>query len=263
MNINFFSTSDNARYNMFIIPHILSVLYHVKNSHVEIVIKDCEKFKKENKEALDILYREYGNRFLIRQMSTEFDHIKYVHIGQIFRFLDQPEVKCKYTYIGDIDILTLDTDIVETHRQLMNEQRVPYSNIVRPDSNRLTGCMCLETKPYYDKVKYKIKEFLNSPESVYYPILNDEILLYNLVKPALGLPKYNTGKYRPIHGIHISLNRPYPLGNKELGELGWGINAKVLEKYNRFRNSDIFKELESYFTDEFSGFISAIDNVKL
>ena len=48
--VNFFSTSDNERYNMFIIPHILSVLHHVENSYVEIAIKN-EKPNIENNQG--------------------------------------------------------------------------------------------------------------------------------------------------------------------------------------------------------------------
>lgn len=261
-NINFFSTSDNERYNMFIVPHILSVLYHIENSYVEIVVKDGVKFKKENADVLSILYEEFSGRFLIRQMSNEYDGIKYPHIGQIVRFLDKPYVKCDYTYIGDIDIIVLDKDVTSTHEKLMSKQENIYSNIIRKDTKRLTGCMFLKTKEYYEAVRPIIKKFLKEPSNVYYPILNDEILLYHLVKPNLDLPKHNSGDFRPIHGIHISLNRPDPLGNKEDNIPGWGINEKRLEQYKAFRNSHIFRKIEPFFEDEFKGFIKILDKIK-
>lgn len=262
-DINFFSTSDNERYNMFIIPHIISVLSHVENSFVEIAIKNEQSFKTNNKEALDILDTEFKGRYLIRQMSNEFDSIKYIHLGQIYRFLDIPQVKCDYTYIGDIDIITFDKNIVEIHEQLMSKQRLPYSNIVREGTERLTGCIFLKTKKYYDAVQPIIEKFKEDPSSVYHPILNDEILLYHLVKQGIGLPENNSMYYRPIHGIHISLNRPNPMGDIVRNVPGWGINGKRLQEYRTFRNMDIFKKLESYFTKEFREFITMLDNIKI
>ena len=48
-------------------------------------------------------------------------------------------------------------------------------------------------------------------------------------------------KYRPVHGIHISLNR------QPTGSLGWGMD-NWKNQWNEFRNSKEFKDLEPTLT---------------
>jgi len=256
--INFFTSSDNDTHNMFVIPFIFSVLYHVKNSFCEILINDSKEFINNNLNVLNIISDEFGDRFLIRDIPIYYNNdninFKYQHIGQLVRFLEFPNIKLDYTYIGDIDILVLDSNIVNIHKKLMHKQKNFYSNIVRPNSNRLTGCMCVKTTDYYDKIKESIKLFKNDPKTIYYPVLNDEILLYNLiVSSGIDLPKYNSGEYRPIHGIHTSLNRPTPIGDNV--NLGWGISNNKLHKYKEFRNTKIFNKVYKHFSSDYIDFV--------
>lgn len=263
--INFFTVSDKAQYDMFIIPFIYSILHHIETGYCEILMKDSKSFLKKYVSPLSLLKGVYGDRFIIRDIPDYYDTAKlnYKYIGQIIRFLEVPTLKCDYTYIGDIDIITFDSDIIDQHEKLMATQELHYSNIVRENSQRLTGCIFTKTVEYYNAIEPMINKFKNNPVDVYFPILNDEILLYHLVKPVLGLPKYNTAYYRPIHGIHISLNRPTPFGDKETSQLGWGINEKRMKQYNAFRSSQVFNQIHSYFTDEFKTFIKLLDEINL
>lgn len=262
-SINFFSSSDNATYNMFILPHICSVLYHVENSYCELVIKDSDIFIKENKAALELIDEEYPNRVVIREIPNKFIFLEsiYVHLGQLVRFLDIPELKTDYTYIGDIDIINMDGNIISIHEKLMKLQELSYSNIVRPNTIRLTGCIFVDYEKYYSKVKSSIDKFMSNTKKFYHPILSDEILLYKLVTPVLGVPKYNDNKFRPIHGIHMSLNRPEPLGGD--GVPGWGVNKKTLSQYNEFKNSSLYKTIYPFFYESFKTMISKLDNLPL
>lgn len=262
-SINFFSSSDNEKYNMFILPHICSVLHHVENSSCEIVISNAEKFKSENALALDLINNKYPNKVLIREIPKKFLFLKkyYKLLGQIIRFLDEPWLRSDYTYIGDIDIITMDSNIISIHEELMKKQELPYSNIVRPNTERLTGCMFVDHNKYYRKIDTMIHRFLRDVESFYHPILNDEILLYKLVTPRLGLPKHNEEGYRPIHGIHMSLNRPEPLGKD--GIPGWSVNKRRLNQYIQFKNSDFYKSLYPYFKGDFKNMVSKLDNLEL
>lgn len=262
--INFLATSDNKTYDMFILPFILSVLHHVPNSYCEILMRNSQEFKIKHSSILDVLYYVYGDKILLRDIPDYYDtaDLNYKYIGQLVRFLETPIVKCDYTYIGDIDIITFEKDIIEIHENLMLKQELCYSNIIRHNSKRLTGCMCVKTDEYYLAVEPKFEQFKSNPEAVYFPILNDEILLYHLVTPVLGFPKYNDGEFRPIHGVHISLNRPNPIGNKETGELGWGINDKVLTLYNDFKETSIYKQISAHFDIEFINIISKLNNIE-
>jgi len=263
--INFLAVSDSEKYDMFVLPFILSSLFHVENSSCEIYVKSKKDFIKNNKKGLDILNRYFPKSFIIHSIPDIYfsGKIKYPLIGQIVRFLELPIIQSKYTYIGDIDIMNSDSNIVQIHEELMEKQELPYSNIVRPNSERLTGCMFVENEKYYPKLKKVFKQFKENPDSIYKPILNDEILLHHLVKKVHKLPKFNTGDFRPIHGIHMSLNRKNPLGNKEFGIPSWGINQIKLDKYNLMRESIVYKEIYPYLYDDFKTLIMPINDIKL
>lgn len=262
-SINFFSSSDNATYNMFILPHICSVLYHVENSYCELVIKNADEFKNKNEVALSLINDRYPNKVLIREIPKDLLFLEklYVHLGQLVRFLDIPELKTDYTYIGDIDIITMDNNVISIHEKLMELQELPYSNIIRPNTIRLTGCIFVDYEKYYSKVKSSIDKFMSNTKKFYHPILNDEILLYKLVTPVLGVPKYNDNKFRPIHGIHMSLNRPEPLGID--GIPGWGVSKERLKQYSEFKETDFYKLIYPFFEQSFKDMIKKLDNIIL
>jgi len=256
--VNFFSISDNEKYNMFVLPFIVSTLYTVKNSFCEILIKDHKRYIDNNKDAINILDKYFKNRYLIRE-TPNYNNLN----GVVSRFLDIPNVKLKYTYIVDIDILVTDKNIVQTHKKLMEEQNIPYSNIVYDVPLQMSGCIFMDTFKYYSKVERSILKFKNNPRSIHFPIYNDNRLLYLLIKDAnIGLPKYTTFKYRPLPGIHTSVNRKYPLGNEKLGELGWAINTENYLAYEKFRNSDIFNEFYKYFDKQYiENVINKLDTI--
>jgi len=70
-------------------------------------------------------------------------------------------------------------------------------------------------------------------------------------------PNFNYEEtYRPVHGIHVSLNR------EPTGKLGWGMNGWG-DKWKIFRNSEIFSKIEPTLTNMIKEKIKIIDNFYL
>jgi len=134
-------------------------------------------------------------------------------------------------------------NIIDGHIKHMNEIGKRYSNIVRPNSNHLSGLHFSE----YD---------------FYYPVdldginvtINDEVVLHDIVSKKTELDK--TTKYRPLHGIHMSLNRPTVKGNDKIP--GWGAEP-YKEKWIEFKNTDIYKQICPYFEGDIIEQIKKLD----
>lgn len=249
--INFF-TCCNKIYNNFIPLFILSNLYNNDNSFVEVCTDELE-FEPISK-SVEILRKYYTDRFIIRKVNfgyVEIDGKKHNLIPNSVRFIVTPEIKSDFVYISDIDIITLQKNISDIHINNMEKTKLPYSNIVRPKKNingefsRLSG---LHFTPYSNY--YPIPDL---SEIITPGLLNhDEGLLYKIVE--VRYPNFNLQEtFRPVHGIHISLNR------NPTDSLGWGME-KWKKEWVEFRNSEIFREVELYLPKFIIEKINIIDN---
>ena len=116
-----------------------------------------------------------------------------------------------YTYIGDIDILCLES-VSEQHLRRMRDTGLPYSNVLRPGKQALSGLHFTRSEAFYPQ---------RLPEDA--DLRRDERLLYQLVvSRGWDLPDPNH-RWRPVHGYHMSLNRA-PLFKPGVG-IGWGVRA--------------------------------------
>ncbi|MEM9262203.1 MAG: hypothetical protein AAGA22_01370, partial [Pseudomonadota bacterium] len=156
---------------------------------VEIGVEDAEAFRLSNQEAIDLLTNQFGDAFLIRNVTF----IKGAPGSA--RFMNETSVRRRYLYIGDIDIFVLE-EIAPKHIDKMAETGLPYSNIIRPGKHRLSGLHFTETDAFYplDDFDGDVTRY-------------DEVLLYERVlKKGLPLPNKEE-TFRPLHGYHLSLNR--------------------------------------------------------
>lgn len=248
-NIIFF-TCCNGVYKNFIPLFILSNLYHNDNSFVEIGVDYDVDINLS--ESISILNNLYPNKFLIRNVNFEsivINKVEYNIMPNTIRFITTPKIKSKYVYISDVDIITLDQNICNQHIKHMEKENIPYSNIVRPYSEKqkykkLTG---LHFTPYNNY--YPIPKYTDLIESGLY---NDEDFLYQLVKK-----RYNNiseiSQWRPVHGIHVSPNR------KPTDGVDWGMK-KWKNQWVNFRNSKEFLLLEPTLTNYISEKILIIDS---
>ena len=229
---------NDGLYEDFLIPFtFFSLLFH-KNSHVEIIVLDPETFKKKySKEILSI--KKINDNFLIRKPQHKLNN----HIPNTYRFFEAPTVQSNYTYISDIDITYLE-NILPTYLKTW-PQNLPYHNIIRPGSIRLSGVMMVESKKYYtDEFKECQKKYYDINLNV-----NDEEILYKMCKDVHGLPD-NSLNYRPILGIHFSPNRGK---NKKMA-------LKTFKKWTNtfFNEANKYQDLFKY--DIFNNLLNKLKN---
>jgi len=245
MRLNIF-TYCNGIYRDFAPIFILSNLYHNNDCFVEVAMDDANY--NEIKESLNVLSDLYKNKFYVYSVKHKEVQPKNVTCNLIpntIRFILTPINKSDYVYISDIDIITLEKNIIEMHIDNMVKNDLPYSNIVRSSSTRLTGLHFTPYENYYPIPDYSDlcrKGTLN----------HDEVFLYELVKKKY--PNFKLDKtYRPVHGIHVSPNR------EPEGIMNWGMKRWKSEWIN-FRNSDNFLKVEPTFSDMIKSKIKIIDN---
>lgn len=234
--INIF-TCCNGPYIEFIPIFILSHLYHNPECFVEIGYDG--KMNKQTINSLAYVNSLYEGSFLVKERRVgvmPFGKGKEIPCTpNLTRFIVEPDVKADYVYVSDIDIICLQKGILDIHVKDMERTGLPYSNIVRKRQSedqkhvRLTG---LHFSPW--KNFYPIPEFTDLIKQNIQG--HDEVFLYEMVKKRFPDFDYEN-TFRPVHGIHVSLNR------QPVGELNWGIEHWK-KQWNEFRKTPEFLGLE-------------------
>ncbi|MEF2554052.1 hypothetical protein VQ042_22380 [Aurantimonas sp. A2-1-M11] len=195
-------------------PYITSTLLHNENTTVEICLESVCEFRADNEKSVEILHDMFDDRFHLRE--ADFSRYPANHI----RFLETPSVISDYTYVGDIDILILE-EIASIHLRNMQRTNLPYSNIVRPGKERMSGLHFTKTADRYPLCILS-DDKLN---------LSDEEILYWQVAAQGGSLPSSDDTFRPLHGYHLSLQRqPRPTG------ISWGFrnNLPQIEYFNSY-----------------------------
>ena len=161
------------------------------------------------------------NAFIKNKTGIYINNTRIKYANSI-RFVSQPTLKNKYVYITDIDLLIFVDNFYLYLIDDMIKRKNRYSNIVRPNSTSLTGLHFTEYNAYYP-----------IPKHINY-LINDEFLLYNIVK-SKGLKIDKNTKYRPVFGIHASPNRPHVYSNKTIG---WGAKNYKNDWINYCKSKD-------------------------
>lgn len=250
--INFFTVAT-GKYKIFVLPYIVSVLSDNTISFVEIVTDDLSYFEPMVFNTLD---KHFKDRYLIREIDKEL--VPWLYEPQIsgnirylpatIRFLGIPNKKCKYTYIGDIDILVLDDieTIIREHVNYANLLEKPYSNVIRKNEDKLSGLHFVVTEEYYSKVNVSyIRAMI---EAINHKIVKvtDEEVLYIICESLFGLPNASVKYFRPLHGVHFSLNRELVFSTTELA---WTSTPYIpyIQKVHNLTIQEPWQELEEYF----------------
>lgn len=242
--IHFF-TAATGKYNMFVLPYIASVQWSNPSASIEILTDKPRKY-----EECEMMLKNVT----IRNIPDEFKPwIRNKQKSQAIRFLTYPDVRKDYTYIGDVDIIVLE-DILQQHVDNMKKIRKPYSNIVRPNSQRLTGLHFVDTDKWYGKLRrwptWKLMEVLENKTK------SDEQTLYWITRRLFGVPDASA-TFRPVHGIHTSLNRNIDPKNDIPG---WGAHPQWLEKYKELRESEEWKTFYPYFDHKYTQILKQIES---
>lgn len=236
------SKRRNVNYEDFLIPYTFFCLLFNTNSHVEIIVLDPDEFNKKYSKEIDSI-KKINSNFLIRKPQYELNR----HINNTYRFFEVPTIESKYTYICDIDIMILE----ELLPKYLNTwpKKLPYHNIIRKNTNRLTGVIMVKTDEYYtDSFKKSQQKYYN----IDYNHNSDEITLYKMCNDSHGLPD-TTFKYRPVLGIHFSPNRGI---NKRLSlctyKHYYNTFLDVSKKYQHLFEYNIFSNLLNKLNNEFN-----------
>lgn len=208
--LNFFSAATGDKFEDFLPMYAFYALSSNDDAVVEMVVKNSTHFISRKNGVLSWL-SEFANdrsgRICVR--NFDFDHIKRKAVPNTWRFLEVPHVLANYTYMADTDIFLLESVLAPERFQQMAHFKIPYSNMIRLNTTRLTGVMLADTEHFYTPSLIKAQHKLDASG-------NDEVFLYNVVKEAgLGLPVDTSGtsegkfysQFRPIHGTHLSFNR--------------------------------------------------------
>lgn len=157
-----------------------------------------------------------------------------------YRFIVEPLTNSEYVYIGDIDILILE-DIYQSHSKVF-EAGLPYSNVIRKGSKRLTGLHFTRRSSYYPLPRVDdLVEKISNDEALLYAICERKGILYdNSVYFALK-------KSRPVHGIHMSLNRlPFSYPRERAG---WEMTPESLKLFTARTDTSAFGEFSRTLYD--------------
>lgn len=249
-NVLVYTCADKA-YEDFAPIYIAAMLEHSKDVVCEVGVEDVDSFRSSYSISLGMLEEKFGaDRFLISEVPMFKDGSDIV--PNTVRFLTKPSLSARYIYIGDIDIFCLDRDFYTQHLSFMSKMRLPYSNSVRPGTERLTGLHFSEYDSYYPIPEY-------SDLNVSW--MNDEKVLFQLVKRR-GLEIQNFEWFRPIHGIHVSPNRnPMPSINAAGKKVpGWGIEGYA-EQYRSWSSTPFFSEFRQALSERVKLSLSKIDHV--
>lgn len=233
-------TCCDKKYADFIPIFCASLLSTNKNIDIEIGTS-ANRLSDQQEKALDRLrclhndatilikynfFKEVDGRAIIKDGTS----VQYSTV----RFITDPIIKDKYTYISDVDIVSLDQNFYQVHIEDMLNNNRSYSNIVRKNIPRLSGLHFCQSDVMYpiDLTKIDITGW-------------DEVILLEVVSKKTQID-YNTS-FRPVHGIHMSTNRPTVEGSPNTP--GWfpkewdycEDHDNYKKKWNKFKLSEEFK----------------------
>ena len=193
------------------------------------------KLPRNIEKAIEFLRDNYNqSKILIRYKAIQIiNRSAYLRGKKVFknsiRFLIEPQIKNEYVFIGDIDIVYLVENYYDNYYMDMFNRTSCYSNKVRPNGKRLTG---VHFSKWFCLYPILIEEQTNL-------MMNDEALLMLRLK-KLGIQiDYNT-TYRPIFGIHMSVNRRFVENNKT--HITWEAAGKRA-LWNKFKETSTFQHI--------------------
>jgi SAM-dependent methyltransferase len=241
-----FYTSATKFYENFVTPYIFFAATHNLNSTFEFIVDDISLFRSRHQPALDWLTE---NLNIVIHLQDTQGLLNRPHKENSIRFIIEPKMEAEFVYIGDVDIMIME-DIASWHSPIF-EAALPYSNIIRSGTKRLSGLHFTRYKSHYPLPE--IADLINSE-------INDEELLYKIVeRKGLLYPNekfYSIKNNRPIHGLHMSLNRLPFSYNKE--RVGWGMSYAHLAGAESIFKSDIFND---FFATLYAGSAQVLTNL--
>ena len=240
--ITFLSSCKGKKYTKFILPFLFSTLKSSENAFAEVIVDDVSVVYKRYDKALDKLANMFGKRFVFVPYDEKYTSV--LACGATARYYTIPTLKSEYTLVSDLDIFYTETNIERYYENLFKTQLIgfPYTSIKRNGKEKMAGTFCVRTDLYYtEKFKDNLNQYFKEVQEG--NLLRDkvppfdiqhynEFVNYQLISRTHGLPTRemndNPKVYRPIHGIHTSLNRPpRPLPPPNNNFPHWGMTEET------------------------------------
>ena len=235
-NLLFFTAVDNG-YEDFLPLYIYFANKYNENSSFEFLIKNLSN-------NFINLIKNFQNKFKIKNILLRNfnDNIR----ADSLRWLEEPLTKCNYTYIGDVDIF-INENILPFHLSEMKKYNTIYDNKIRLNNNNfMSGLHFIKSDEWYKatkNVRIKYFNFYSTNKNTYNELLLKLIINESKINILNNL-KENTFN-RPIHGLHISLNRiPFTTA--------MGFQTDLYKKMiiNDFFKTDDWKIMQSFLSEK-------------
>jgi hypothetical protein len=255
-SLNIFTCCDRG-YEDFAPIFAASCFWSNPGATVELGVENVERFMKTYGSAMEAIRPQVPeNSLVIREGKFRTSAGKSILVNAV-RFVTTPQIVSDYVYISDIDIITLDPDIVGVHVRRMAETGLPFCNLITKSTRlRLSGLHFTR----YDAM-YPLPEL----DDLIADVRGDEALLYAIVERKVGSIPPQEGKgFRPVHGIHVSPNRSAYVFKTPDGRIrpGWlhYFPGRHQENWQIFRHSPLFKSIEPLLSSRMAGVVWEIDN---
>ena len=231
--ITAFINADHI-YISFIPIFCASLLYSDKRNKTDIeIIIDLKKLPENIEKALDYLRTIYVHSKILIRYNMYRTFKKYAILNdkkvrkESVRWLIEPTIKNEYVFIGDIDIVYLIDNYYDNYLMDMFNRTSCYSNIVRLNSTRLSGVHFSKWYCLYPILLPKKTDLM---------MYNENLILIRLKHLGVNID-YQT-RFRPIFGIHMSVNRDSVIDKKR--NVTWEVDGKKL-LWKKFTDSNIYK----------------------
>lgn len=232
-----------GKYSRYIPLYIYSILKSYPDYFVKVFFRDFLSIKE--KECLDLLRKQLSLNFEV--VENFYSNVKTEH-PKLLRWLIKEEYFLDFEniYFGDIDFLIVkeSSSILKSHLKHCKKINLPYSNVIRRGSKRMSGLHFIKRKEYYEKMNEEINYFINNSNKLKeFEILEkspNEHFLYYLIYKKIGFGLLDQiPPWRPHHGFHLG----YCLNDiitPKLKESNINYLMSFKNQINDFFNDDLF-----------------------
>lgn len=232
-----FTTVVNKKYQNYV-PWFCLFVKHTYPKD-KVIIFSNERLDKTIIDQVSVIDKNYvidGNYF------SRFSNLQGQELKSLRWLINMKDAQ---VYIGDIDIMICPEpeDLLIAHETHCEDEGLPYSNEVRPGTQRLTGLQYCQPE-YFTRIREQQTALFNFLKGGSKLIKrNEEVLFEMVVASGMGLPRK---QFRPHHGLHLGLWRKghviSPEQEKEMQSHGY---QAFYEFYKQFKQSPEFVALQT------------------
>ena len=245
-----FMMACDKKYSSFIVPFVYFSSLFNKNAAYEFLI--AGELDNGVAESIEKLKELLGVKITLR-FFKDFSN------AELLRFVEEPSEDYDYVYIGDIDIFILE-DVLPFHIKRLPITGIVYDNVIRPNNKNYLSGLQFCTREYFKLTKKAREKYAKESnlkecnERTLLKIVNESGLKSYLAKDTNEFTKA-----RPVHGVHVSLNRR-PFAPKSPMSFTFG---EYEDAFFSAMSTDMFKnKIYPLFTKFMKGIFSTVEKLK-